>query len=1236
MGPGEDCGTVIILPSGNITVTGGTSVGGDNATDIGGGKGSTNGDDGQGIKPTGNGNFTVYGDLRVSFDLAIPEGTTLVIPQGSSLTILEGAKLTNNGTIENNGSLSVDGEFEGSLPTGNGKTEGIQAPLDYRYYEDGAFQTGSVDNFDLITEDSAPALWNLGWYVVKGNVTISGRITVNGNIHLLLLNGCTLTAKGGIAVEGSNSLSIYAQSDGDGMGALVADGWTGDAAIGSDVTHGTTSATCGNITIHGGNIKANTASKSDGAAIGGGQGAAGGAVTIYGGVVEATSGPNSSGIGGGSGADSGTFSTGTNGTAVIRASSIADKTGKDNWKGIIFEGFSEPVSGQVFGQVYGDQTLSADLTIPEGTTLTIPANTTLTVPEGVTLTNNGTITGEGALTGKGTLEGSGTVNVGRNDFASSITATVEKNTLLYGDTLVISGRVAAQLPQTNSLTPSTANQVALFKGNTQLTEPVTVSENGEFTINYGTADKGVSIGGNTLTVKYAGGNLTASSVDLTVKLDKKSVTAQVDGAVSKTFDGQLNAGVALGIASGDLVNSTDAVTVTAPNAAYQKGDAGDNIAIDLGALAVGGNDAMWYDVQAPSGVTGSIIPAGIDGTVSINGDAVYGKTLTADYTGSANVTYQWNRGGEPISNATSKTYTLSAADIGKQITVTVTAVPGGNYTGSKTSDTVIVGKVAGSIAISCADVAYGNAPSPQVSSNTNEGAPVTYSYVGIDGTQYGPSATPPENVGTYTVTARFAETATHTAATSSPARFSITKSASTVTDAPMGVAGLVYTGDPQALVTAGTVTGGKMVYSVDGKTYSDSIPTGTDAGAYTVWYKVRGDANHTDTEAVEVTVTIAKAKPALALAATPSSLYGGGTVKLTLSGLPAGEVATVSCDNGIEVKTGADGTWTVRLPNRTRTYTFTATFAGDGNHDSAAATCTVKVTYRSSGGGSVTPRPSVSARDFSHDPSKAGPGALMPEDVIELSGAKAANAGADATLAVDRGQLRALNVAIARGETGKFDVSVSIDGGDAATVVTVTLTGRRPVPSFTDLASGSWYENAVLKAASLGYINGHEGRYRPNDGLTRAEAAAVLFNMAGGDYVYLGGYGGADTGFTDTDGSAWYASAVAWANAIGVVNGHAGRFRPNDPVTRAEFAAMLSNLHRAKGGTLGGGDLSAFPDASQVPSWAEASVSWAAANKIMGNGGFLSPNAGITRSEVAAMAVNYQPGGILADELPER
>ena len=83
--------------------------------------------------------------------------------------------------------------------------------------------------------------------------------------------------------------------------------------------------------------------------------------------------------------------------------------------------------------------------------------------------------------------------------------------------------------------------------------------------------------------------------------------------------------------------------------------------------------------------------------------------------------------------------------------------------------------------------------------------------------------------------------------------------ADAVVTAPTAVTGLVYSGEAQSLVSAGSTTGGELQYSLDGTDYGTAVPTGTVAGSYTVFYKVVGDDNFNDVEAAGVSVTIARA-----------------------------------------------------------------------------------------------------------------------------------------------------------------------------------------------------------------------------------------------------------------------------------------------------------------------------------------------------------------------------------------
>ena len=99
--------------------------------------------------------------------------------------------------------------------------------------------------------------------------------------------------------------------------------------------------------------------------------------------------------------------------------------------------------------------------------------------------------------------------------------------------------------------------------------------------------------------------------------------------------------------------------------------------------------------------------------------------------------------------------------------------------------------------------------------------------------------------------------------------------------APTAIDGLIYSGNAQALVNAGSTAHGKLLYSQDKDgAYSETIPTGTNAGEYTVWYKVAGDNNHKDSQPASVTVTVApKAVTATVTVSGDSLTYTGDPLK---------------------------------------------------------------------------------------------------------------------------------------------------------------------------------------------------------------------------------------------------------------------------------------------------------------------------------------------------------------------
>ena len=596
-------------------------------------------------------------------------------------------------------------------------------------------KNGSKQTADNVTVvESSTTAWNGGWYVVNSPVTIDSRVSVSGEVHLILADGASLTANRGINVAENNSFTVYAQSVGENMGTLTANGGEDNfiAGIGSEVgdsggtitinggnvtatggqdaagiggsqdgsggtitiNGGTVKATGGEnaagiggsdgsggtITIHGGTVKATGGDEAAG--IGGGTRSSGGNITISGGSVTATGGNAAAGIGDGSGDEiggsGGSFATGADGHALIVASSISDKSQRDSWSGIIFQGDN--------GEVYGNPTIQENMEIPSGKTLTVPKNITLTVKDGVTLTNSGTITGDGTLDGEGNLVGSGTVaqtitNNLQKD--SNVTVKVNSSPATYGSKVDITAtiskaatisRAATISKATNAITRAAENQVEFFVETDSNKKSLgTANVNGDAATLSDveiSQEKGFAVGENTITAEYGGSmglKPQTGSTRLTVEGDLNDATVTVNGEyfytnssitpeVSVTWNGtQLTKDTDYTV---NCTNNTNAgtATVTVTGTGYYTGKKMENFTIapaQLNDATVNVNGTYTYTGQAQT-------PAANDVVVTLGG-----KTVPSDQ------------------------YTISASNNinAGQATVTVTGT--GNYIGTKTESFTI-------------------------------------------------------------------------------------------------------------------------------------------------------------------------------------------------------------------------------------------------------------------------------------------------------------------------------------------------------------------------------------------------------------------------------------------------------------------------------------------------------------------------------------------------------------------
>ncbi len=569
--------------------------------------------------------------------------------------------------------------------------------------ENGDEQT--ADNVTVV--DGSTTAWSDGWYVVNRNVTIDSRVTVRGEVHLILADNASLTVDGGINVAEGKSFSVYAQSVGEKMGTLTATGengagigggsWENAGTItinGGSVTTtggyygagigGGQDSSGGNITINGGNV---TAIGGDLAAgIGGGFNSSGGDITINGGNVTATGADEGAGIGNGYQGSGGSFTTGTDGHALIVANGgISDKSQQGSWRGIIFDGND--------GKVYKDQTLQEDFEIPSGKTLTVPKNTTLTVKDGVTLTNSGTITNSGIITNSGTITNNGTITgngtldgegnlVGSGTVAPTITNNLQKDSAVsvtvspspatYGSKVNITAtisRAATISKAANAITRAAENQVEFFVGTDSNKKSLgTANVSGDAATLSDvkiSQEKGFAVGENTITAEYGGSmglKPQTGSTRLTVQRDLKDAIVTVNGEyfytnspiipeVSVTWNGtQLTKDTDYTVGYTDNTNAGKA-TVTVTGTGNYTGKKTENFTIapaQLNDATVKVNGTYTYTGQAQT-------PASNDVVVTLGG-----KTVPSD---------QYTIGASNNINA-------------GQATVTVTAKAGGNYTGS--------------------------------------------------------------------------------------------------------------------------------------------------------------------------------------------------------------------------------------------------------------------------------------------------------------------------------------------------------------------------------------------------------------------------------------------------------------------------------------------------------------------------------------------------------------------------
>lgn len=183
--------------------------------------------------------------------------------------------------------------------------------------------------------------------------------------------------------------------------------------------------------------------------------------------------------------------------------------------------------------------------------------------------------------------------------------------------------------------------------------------------------------------------------------------------------------------------------------------------------------------------------------------------------------------------------------------------------------------------------------------------------------------------------------------------------------------------------------------------------------------------------------------------------------------------------------------------------------------------------------------------------------------------------------------------------------------------------GTQDETVFSDVSSSAWYAEAVNYVYENGLMTGISStQFAPNNTLTRAMVVQTLYAMANKPAV------SGSENFTDVSSGDWFADAVTWASANGIVSGYnATQFAPNDPLTREQLALILYGYAQMRGynTTQSGTSIQKFTDYGSISAWALEAMDWAVnAGLLSGKGnGVLDPTGTATRAEVAQILMNF-------------
>ena len=300
------------------------------------------------------------------------------------------------------------------------------------------------------------------------------------------------------------------------------------------------------------------------------------------------------------------------------------------------------------------------------------------------------------------------------------------------------------------------------------------------------------------------------------------------------------------------------------------------------------------------------------------------------------VYYKVVNGTNANSSQTSYATTIPTGTNAGTYTVYYYVAADGNHANSETRSLVVTiqkAKAQIETAASARSLTYNGSNQVLINAATTKDGTIYYK-VG-DG-NYSTSLPVAKNAGTYTVSYYVKGDSNHTDSSVSMVSVTINKAKAQITSAPTN-RNVTYTGTAQNLVNAGATNDGTIYYKLNNGGWSTSIPTATNAGSYTVYYYVKGDSNHYDSDQSSLTATIAKANAYFVTAPSVKSLTYNGNAQALLN---AGSASAGTIKYAIH-----GGNWSTSVPTATNAGTYTVYYyiEGDANHN-GTSTATVYVT----------------------------------------------------------------------------------------------------------------------------------------------------------------------------------------------------------------------------------------------------------------------------------------------------